>query len=130
MRVRGCLFVVCCLILSSCAPTAQAPAPAPPSAAAAPVLLLRRHIPQGVQYQILAPIAVHTHPPGQQEAALTRLADEARKMGANAVMEVETTPGAPGADGSLPDATGEAIRIITPPVEDVAKQVQGQGEWR
>jgi Putative heavy-metal-binding len=121
---------VYCLVLRSCVRTEQAPPPsAPPVPAAPPVLLIRGTLPQAVHYRLLGPITVRTPGPGERAWALGRLADEARKRGANAVIEVVTQGASLGRDETMPTATGVAIQIVAPSVEEVAQWVGGKGEW-
>jgi hypothetical protein len=70
--------------------TLQAP---PPAAAPTPttqrILLVRGKVPTAVKYEVLGPLAVRKLSYGGAEWALQRLAEDARKAGANAVLEVE-----------------------------------------
>jgi uncharacterized protein YbjQ (UPF0145 family) len=83
-----------------------------------------------VHYQVLGRIAVRKQSYGSIDWALDRLAAEARKAGAIAVVDVVTSF-APAMGGwATPHATGIAVRITTPSIEAVADMVRIKGEWR
>src|SRR5215510_9841565 len=76
--------------------TLQAPPTAPtPTPATQRILMIRSTVttalPPSVMYDVIGPLAVRKFSYGGAEWALQRLAEEARKAGANAVVEVVIT---------------------------------------
>lgn len=106
-------------------PSATAPVPATER-----ILLIRSPLPASVTYTALGPLAVRKLSYGDSEWALQELATEARKAGANAVMDV-TVSFAPSLLGwATPHGKGTAIRITAPEVEQVGQIQTLQTIWR
>ena len=110
--------------------TLQAPPPA--TAADLPaqrILVVRRALPSAVQYVVVGPLSVRKLSYGGAEWALQRLAEEARKAGANAVIDVEISFAPSFFGWATPHGKGTAVRIVSPSVEEVAQMPALQTEW-
>ena len=66
---------------------------------------------------------------GGVEWALERLAEEARKAGANAVVEADITFAPSWFGWATPHGKGTAVRILSPSVEEVARLPGLKTEW-
>jgi hypothetical protein len=93
------------------------------------ILLLRSRLPAFVTYDVLGPLAVRKTSYGGPEWALERLAQEARSVGANAVVGVEVSFAPSWAGWATPHGKGTAVRIITPSLEELAALPELKAEW-
>ena len=119
-KLLGSILLV--LVLSSCGGhTLQSPpASSAPLAATHPVLVVRGKLPSTVQYETVGPIVVRKTSYGSADWALDRLADEARKTGANAVIDVQISFAPSWVGWATPHGKGTAVRILKPPAEQAA----------
>jgi hypothetical protein len=107
---------------------------APPAAttagpAAQGIWVVRGGLPAAVQYAVVGPLAVRKLSYGGADWALQQLAEEARKAGANAVIDVEISFAPSFLGWATPHGKGTAVRIVSPPVEEVAQMPALQTEW-
>jgi hypothetical protein len=106
------LLATTVLILAGCASSPDEPEePEPPARAVhkGPVCLLDRWLPTGMKYEEIEEISVKKAWYGSPDAMLAPLADEAREIGANVVMRVNTgvSPGL--IAWAAPYAEGQAV---------------------
>jgi hypothetical protein len=119
---RGSIFVtVLCLVLSACA--AHSPfimKDTTDSAVASPnkypanhdkVFVTEQSLPAGVDYDVIGTIEVGKVWYGSSDNVVTSMADRARELGANAVIQVKTWHQPSGFSWAAPHGSGEAVRI-------------------
>ena len=128
-RVPG--ITLLALSLSGCGgQTLQTPAAvSTPTPATQRILLVRGPVPPSVTYDVIGPLAVRKLSYGGPEWALQRLAEDARKAGANAVIEVVITFAPSWVGWAAPHGKGIAIRILSPSVAEVARMSELKTEW-
>ena len=127
------MLLLFALLVFGCAPVIKAPPQAySPIPETHPVLLVNGALPPSVQYATIGPLEVRLPPPGNV-AAFDKvrgiLATEARKVGANAVIQVSTKY-AWTISGWTTFGAGMAIRLPDDRVEQVAAMPHVQEEWR
>ena len=86
-------------------------AAAPLAPHAAPVLVTEAALPESVGHQVIAQIDVGKAWYGRRRSALEALAERAREIGADAVVEVETWWQPSGYSWWAPHGRGKAIRL-------------------
>jgi hypothetical protein len=101
----------------STAPELPNAAAIPPDAGPAPrqgtsILILEGSLPEGVKYEFIAHIKVRQGGYRNAEQVLSRLADRARKIGADAVVQVKTWRQPAGFSWASPHADGDAVKIL------------------
>jgi hypothetical protein len=119
---RGSIFVtVLCLVLSAC--SAHSPfimKNTTESAVVSPkkyppnhdkVFVTEQSLPAGVDYDVIGTIEVGKVWYGSSDNVLTSMADRARELGANAVIQVKTWHQPSGFSWAAPHGSGEAVRI-------------------
>lgn len=130
-RLLPLLFLPLLCLCPACPHTLQSPTPAalmplaPP-----PILLIRNPLPPEMQYEVLEVIVVRNIDSGAADGVLDRLAEAARQVGANAVMDVAIGLDPSGGGGATAHGKGIAIRLLQPPPEDMAKLPNFRSEWR
>lgn len=90
----GLLIVICCIIISACGTRAKiVPAPNQPYVQASTptnrVCFLRGALPEGVKYEVVGKIIGSKKTYGSTDQVLERMAEEAKKAGADAVIDLD-----------------------------------------
>lgn len=75
------------------------------------VFVTEQQFPQGTQYDAISPIDVGRTWYGSSDSVLEMMADRARELGANAVIQVATWHQPSGFSWAAPHGSGQAIRI-------------------
>jgi hypothetical protein len=84
-------------------------------------------LPASAKYEVLAELEVGKIWYGSSGNVLQSLADGARKLGADAVIEVKTWHQPSGFSWAAPHGSGKAIKILDSPSVDFASL---PGEWK
>ena len=91
------------------------------------VFLTEESLPKEFGYESLAQIEVGKVWYGSDEKVYTTFAEEARKIGADAVMGIGTWHHPAGWSWASPQGTGKAIKFNNPSIVDLSKI---KGEWK
>ena len=92
-----------------------------------PVYVTTNALPASAKYEVLAKLDVGKVWYGSSKNVLQSLADGARKMGADAVIEVSTWYQPAGWSWAAPHGSGKAIKVIDPASVNFDSL---QGEWK
>jgi hypothetical protein len=91
------------------------------------VYITRANLPTTVKCEVLAQLEVGTVWYGSSDNVFEALADGARKLGADAVVEVETWHQPAGWSWAAPHGSGKAVKIIEPTSVDYPSL---EGGWK
>jgi hypothetical protein len=91
------------------------------------VYITRTSLPTTVKYEVLAQLEVGTVWYGSFDKVLDALADGARKLGADAVVDVKTWHQPAGWSWAAPHGSGKAVKIIEPTSVDFPSLA---GNWK
>lgn len=91
------------------------------------VLFLDSSLPEGVKFEVLGEINAGRIWYGGTDSVLNQMAEKARELGADAVIEIGTWYQPSGFAWAAPHGTGKAIRILNKGSVDLSKL---GGQWR
>ncbi len=92
-----------------------------------PVWVTSEALPDTARYEVLGELEVGRVWYGGQDKALVQLAEGARQLGADAVVEVKTWHQPAGWSWSAPHGSGKAVKILDPASVDLSAL---PGDWR
>lgn len=91
------------------------------------VFVTKESLPPSVKYEVLGQLEVGKVWYGSSNKVLQSLADGARKLGADAVVDVKTWYQPSGWSWAAPHGSGKAVKIIDPASADFSRF---RGEWK
>lgn len=127
MGFKRTIFIICVVAsLGGCASVSSSSAPKVVASAqtVGPVFITKANLPPGMKYEVIGPVKANARAGyGSVESLYPMLAEEARKIGANAVVDVYGGRTVSAFSWAAPFAGGNAVKVED---ADSLKALEGQ----